>query len=435
MKYLIPIILFAFMITGCSSDKNANNQYEEPEQSGLLNEFIIMAYSGPPLEEVTLERYQEIAEAGIEFLVPGNGTFNKEQNLKAMDLGLKTGIRILSTDMRIMPFTLEKKVTIDTAAIREVVNDYKDHPAFAAYVIRDEPSGDLFPGLRDISNVFRAEDPGHEPLINLLPSYGSPTQLGFDNYRTHIISFIETVKPGLLSYDYYALRDGVTWYDGWFNDLAIIREETQKVQIPFIVFVQSEGIKEGLRVPNRAEILWQVNTALAYGTHGFGWFCYWTPAPDQGFPQGDGAPPPLIESHYNAMIDLDGNRTEVYDHVREANLYLKKAGRGLLDWKNTDVARYEAGEMLEGGSSPVVTPKGDGANIVIGTFRKDNMLRIVISNSSCEESAMFSLQLSADWKLDEVFTSIDASPAGEKESLMEWIMEPGGSVLIDLKPA
>ncbi len=247
-------------------------------------------------------------------------------------------------------------------------------------------------------------------------------------------SFIETVKPGLLSYDYYALRDGVTWYDGWFNDLAIIREETQKVQIPFIVFVQSEGIKEGLRVPNRAEILWQVNTALAYGTRGFGWFCYWTPAPDQGFPQGDGAPPPLVESHYNAMIDIDGNRTEVYDHVREANLYLKKAGWGLLDWDNTDVARYEAGKMLEGGSSPVVTPAGDDANIVIGTFRKDNMLRIVISNSSCEEPAKFSLQLSADWKLDEIFTSIDASRVGEKKSMLEWTMEPGGSVLIDLKP-
>ncbi len=193
MKIVIPGILFAFIITGCASDKNAKNQIEGVDQSGLLNEFVIMAYSGPPPEEVTLERYQEIAEAGIEFLVPGNGTFDGEQNLKAMDLGLKTGIRILSTDMRIMPFTLEKKVAIDTVAIREIVNDYKDHPAFAAYVIRDEPSGDLFPGLRDLSNVFRAEDPGHEPLINLLPSYGSPSQLGFDNYRTHIISFMSPV--------------------------------------------------------------------------------------------------------------------------------------------------------------------------------------------------------------------------------------------------
>ena len=38
---------------------------------------------------------------------------------------------------------------------------------------------------------------------------------------------------------------------------------------------------------------------------------------------------------------------EVYDFVREANYYLKKAGKELLLWNNTDAARYEAGKMVE----------------------------------------------------------------------------------------
>ena len=96
------------------------------------------------------------------------------------------------------------------------------------------------------------------------------------------------------------------------------------MQIPFMVFVQSQGIRGHLRVPNKAEILWQVNIVLAYGARGIGCFSYWTLAPDQAFPQGDEAPPPIIESQYNALIDINGNRTEVYDHVREADLYLKK---------------------------------------------------------------------------------------------------------------
>ncbi len=434
MKLIIPGILIV-VLAGCGSAKNSDPADAGQNTSGLLNEFIIMAYSGPPLEEVTLERYQEIAEAGIEYLVPANGTFNGEQNLRAMELGAETGIRIVPVDMRIMPFTLEKNVAIDTVAIRSIVKDYKDHPAFAGYVVRDEPSGDLFPGLRDVRDVFLEEDPLHEPLINLLPSYGSPTQLGFDDYRTHVRSYIETVKPRLLSYDNYALREPVTWYNYWYDDLTIVREETQKAQIPFLVFMQSEGIMGHLRVPNRAEILWQVNTALAYGARGIGWFCYWTPAPDQGFPQDDGAPPLLVESHNNAMIDINGKRTEVYNHVREANLYLKKAGRGLLGWESTHVARYEAGNMIEGGASPVVTPAGEAANIVIGTFRDENRRRIVISNSSCENPASFSLQISSDWKPDAVFTSIDASHSGDEGTLTEWTMEPGGSVLIDLRPS
>ena len=47
---------------------------------------------------------------------------------------------------------------------------------------------------------------------------------------------------------------------------------------------------------------------------------------DAGFQQAEGAAPPLVESHYNAMIDIEGNRTQLYDHVSEANFYLKKAG-------------------------------------------------------------------------------------------------------------
>ncbi len=426
--FLIFVLLG--LLVSCGTGNTGDQATTDQDEPTFLTDFKIIGYSGPPLKEVTLERYQEIAESGIEYLVPGNGTFNGEQNLKAMDLGQKTGIKIIPVDMRLMPFTLEKVGSVDTSAIREIANDYKDHKAFAAYVVRDEPSGDLFPGLRDISDIFRAEDPLHEPLINLLPSYGSPVQLGFDDYRSHIISFIETVKPGLLSYDNYALREGATWYDEWFNDLTTVREETRKANIPFIVFMQSEGIKGGLRVPNRQEILWQVNTALAYGTRGVGWFCYWTPLPDQGFQQDEEAEPFLVESHYNAMIDINGIRTELYDHVSEANFYLKKAGKGLLDWDNSDVARYKEGKLIQGGYSPVISPEGENANIVIGTYKMNQMARVVISNSSCEEPAAFSLKVLPQWNAEGIFASIDATSA--EGSLTDWTLEPGGSVVIEL---
>ena len=178
----------------------------------FLTDFKIIAYSGPPQEEVTFQRYQEIADAGIEYLVPGNGAFNGETNLKAMDMGLKVGIKIIPIDMRLMPFTLKKVSSIDTSAIKAIVNDYKDHPALAAYLVRDEPAGDLFLGLSEITKVFLAEDSLHEPVINLLPSYGSPIQLGFDDYRSYVISFIKTVKPRLLFYDYYPFRVGSAEY-------------------------------------------------------------------------------------------------------------------------------------------------------------------------------------------------------------------------------
>ena len=147
-------------------------------------------------------------------------------------------------------------------------------------------------------------------------------------------------------------------------------------------------------------------------------------------PYVEGAAPPIVEHFYNGPIDIDGNQTEMYDYVREANLYLKKAGKGLLGWDNTDVARYEDGKMVQEGSSPVVSPKGEEANIIIGTYRKDDRARLVISNASCDEPTSFALTLSTEWKTEGIFASIDAS---QSESILEWTLKPGGSVVIELK--
>jgi hypothetical protein len=217
----------------------------------------------------------------------------------------------------------------------------------------------------------------------------------------------------------------------WFSDLAIVREAARAADIPYMVFVLSEAITNGFRVPDRAEILWQANTALAYGTRGVGWFAYWNPLPDHGWGIAyEDDKPRLIEPHYNAIIDLEGNRTELYDYVKEENQYLNKAGKGLLGWDNSDAARFEKEELVEG-SSPVITPEGVNANLIIGTFRKDKRLRIVLSNSNWENPATFSLKVSPDWEIDGIFASIDATFA--EGSFTEWTLEPGGSVTIDLK--
>lgn len=420
MKHILKALIVV-LLAGCST--------ETVKQKGLTDDFIIMAYSGPPLREVSLERYREIANAGIEYLVPGNGTFNSRQNLKAMELGKKCGVKIIPVDIRLFPFALKPDVSIDTVIINEVINTYKDNPAFAGYVIKDEPHANMFPALEAISDFIRKKDPAHEPLINLFPSYGTLTQLGFDDYREYISSYVKEVKPKLLSYDYYPFRnEGITMTDGWFNDLSVVRDESKKANIPFMVFIQSEGILEGLRVPDRSEILWQVNTALAYGARGVGWFSYWTPEPDQGFVQKEDAAPPVVEHHYHAMIDTSGNRTEIYDYVKEANAYLKKAGKGLLGWDNTAVARFKAGKLVEG-SSPVVTPAGERANVVTGTYRKGNRVRVVMANSDCEKPAVFSCNTPDEWKAKGVFASMDA----EKETGEFWSLGPGGAVILELK--
>lgn len=426
---LLPFLLLPLLLClslGCCLGQKTT------QTPAILQDFVIMAYSGPPADEVTPVRYQEIADAGIEYLVPGNGAFDGETNLKAMDLAQQAGIKILPIDERLMPFVLGKGMPIDPVAVKAMVQDYHKHPAMAAYVVKDEPHADMFPALKIICDVFRELDPAHEPLINLFPSYGSLTQLGFEDFRAYIASFIDIVKPRLLSYDFYPFRLNSTLHKGWFHDLAIVREETRKARIPFMVFMQSEGITEGLRVPNRAEILWQVNTALAYGARGVGWFCYWTPAPDQGFKQEEGAAPPIVEHHHNAMISRAGKPTEIYDYVKEANHYLKKAGKALLGWDNTDVARFEGGQRVTDGGSPCLTPKGVWANVAVGTYRRGDRARVVLTNLRCNGPAEFSLAIKPGWKITGMIAAIDAAPVEGGGGLAKWRLQPGGSVVLDV---
>ena len=60
LKFLIPIILIILSIS-CATKKSDDIISE----IGLLDEFKIFAYCGPPLDEVNEQRYKEIADAGV----------------------------------------------------------------------------------------------------------------------------------------------------------------------------------------------------------------------------------------------------------------------------------------------------------------------------------------------------------------------------------
>ncbi len=430
-KLLSIFGMLGLVIAGCVNvHRDASRQPPQPKAE-LWREFVVVAYSGPPLAEVNAARYREIAEAGIDVIVPGNGTFTGAQNLRAMDLAHAAGLRVIPMDRRIFSFGLEMERSVDDATLEAVVADYRNHPAFAGYAIKDEPGADLFPALRRRRERLVERDPDHEPLINLFPSYASPAQLGVSGFRTYVRDFLATVKPRLLSYDFYPLRENATEAEGWFSDLTLVREEARAAGISFWVFMQSQGIKDYLRVPNRAEILWQANTALAFGARGICWFSCWTPPPDQGVPRSEGEAPIFTEQHYGAMLDNNGARTSLYDHVRAANLFLRHAGRALLDWDNAFVAQFQRGQLLEGGAAPVVTVSGDDANVVVGTFQRQDQYRVLIANRSWEKPSRFRLETTSDGQVVRLLTATETNSEHILDESGLWRLEPGGAVLLE----
>jgi len=280
---------------------------------------------------------------------------------------------------------------------------------------------------------YLEKDPNHEPLINLFPSYADNIQLGANGFQDYLDKFIEIVEPAILSYDNYALLDDEVSTpetkdqreEVYFNDLKVVRETTRKAGIPFWNFILSAGVKcEGkgcLRVPTKSKILWQANTTLAYGARGGCWFCCWTPeiATMPGALE-------LPEEYFGGMINGDGAKNPMFDYVSEANGFLRKNWRKLVDWDCAFAARYKNGKLVNGGSS-FATPEGKNFNLVIGTFSKDNQHILVIANASYSHPAQFSLSLAEDFKEAETIDTISARFDGKNYKL-----EPGGCVIIKL---
>src|SRR5262249_28685388 len=138
------------------------------------------------------------------------------------------------------------------------VPSLRNHPALWGYHIIDEPLHN-FPLLADLHRQYRSADPAHIDYSNLI-------SLGGD----YLSSYMDTIKPRLLSYDYYEYWWGM---EGHFTKLELYRQAAMKAGIPWVLYFEvnshpkaqwTEGKREyNYRPDNRDRLRRSVYTALA----------------------------------------------------------------------------------------------------------------------------------------------------------------------------
>lgn len=420
------------VVVACGGVRRETGPANASREMELVDEFVTGAFFGPPAEETTVERYREVAEAGLDLIIPDTAACaTTESTLRVLDVAHEAGVRVLPWEPRLFPLVREAGHPLDEALIAEMTARLADHPALAGYALADEPNAAMFAQLAAVRETFAHHDPRHPALINLFPSYASAEQLGTPDYRTHVRRFIEVVRPPILSYDHYPLRVQGMASSPWFEDLALIREESRRAGIPFWIFIQSEGIEGYLRVPNRAEVLWQVGTCLAYGARGLLWFTYRTPPPPVPPPTDADGNPLHYERHHDAMLDVAGRRTPLYDHVREANHFARHAGRLLIGWDNATVAHYDGNDLLRGAAPPPCAPRAGKGSTVVGGFTNGVDWRVVIANDSHTAPAQVALAVEPAWQIGAAIAQVEAASADGSGRQDAWRLDPGGCVVIE----
>ncbi|MFI7643466.1 hypothetical protein [Nonomuraea sp. NPDC049400] len=281
--------------------------------------MTIAAFWPPPPHETTVERYRQLADAGIDLVITGNYLNDAAILRHSLACAEKVGLGVLvASDPRID--VLMRDLDVDErqtrALISRVIDDYEGYGSFRGISLMDEPYPDRFPRLA--VGVSEVRSRGHLAYVNLFPSHVT------GSYDAYVGDFVSAVRPSVLSFDRYPfLSSGED--DGYFADLATIRTHAARAGLPAWLYLQTLAY-DGHRTPTAAELAWQVNTALAYGYTGFQYFTYWTPDPARG----EGFQPALIH---------DGEPTERYAIVRTLNTgWLRPIGEALsgLPWTGVE---------------------------------------------------------------------------------------------------
>ncbi len=112
---------------------------------------------------------------------------------------------------------------------------------------------------------------------------------------------------------------------GYFQNLAVIRNEALKANIPFWTYIQTTSWYQGGFLPTEEELRWNVNTALAYGAKGIQYFTGVVPYDAGG------------ESFAGGLFDQNGNRTNVYYYAQRANMFIQDIDHILMNSRSMGV--------------------------------------------------------------------------------------------------
>src|ERR1041385_6313167 len=155
---------------------------------------IVTYWCGPSMTDAAAK---QMADGGWNVVWCGENELN---------LVHRHGLRALLQSSLLTPASLEDATQREK--LDALIARVRQHPAFYAYFITDEPSAAQFPALSKLVAYLRERDPAHLAYINLFPTYANNQQLGTRGdavtaYEAHLQQFLHFVQPALLSYDHY----------------------------------------------------------------------------------------------------------------------------------------------------------------------------------------------------------------------------------------
>lgn len=397
MYYLI--LVFSFFFRGYAISQG------RIESRGQIP---ILAWFGIPAGETSVERYQEMKDAGITHSL--SFFSNIEEMQKALDIAAKVGIKMIVScpELKSDP--------------EKTVRRFMNHPAVAGYHLIDEPGMALFKQLGDWGRRIQSVDSKHFCYANLFPDFADSTQLGTKNYLQYLEACVRQIPIQFLSFDYYpVLKDRLS--KTWYKNLEQVSDEAQKAGKPFWAFALTTNFDEAHLTPQTlASIRLQVYSDLAYGAQGIEYFTYWSATSVNS---------PSSEDQRGAPISASGKRSVVYDRVKLMSQEIKNLSGVFLGSKVMWVRHTGKGMIPEGTVRLTTLPNHikvldtNGAPALVSLLKNGSNTFFVVVNKDFLNS--INLTVYGDDSVKKVLKDGTIVPASAYESSME--LGPGDAAI------
>ena len=375
MKYFF-LLLALFLNTVCSLGQN----YVNPTGK----QFPIIAWHS--LDEIhnTRQNYEMLSEAGF------NLSLSFWASYKHVIEGLReskgTGVNIIPCcmDMRDKPAEFALMV--------------RRSKGIGLYYISDEPSyNDFFIVSKELE-LLRERDKRHMSYINILPNYASKEQLGKASYEEYLETYVDSVKPDFISFDYYPFVQG-NYRSTFFNNLESVYSVCKKHNIPFWGFVRT-GLTEDYYEPSEGKIRFQVFINMAYGAKGIQYFTYTTP-----------------RGYKTAILDSSYNRTTLYYVIKSINNQIQKIAKYIRNaspeyiWHSDFIKHNPNIDCVE-----IESADSEGKGFLCSVFKKGVKRYLMIVNKDYENSQKMVLLFKS--KVKRVYEKNEIITNGTYESLL-----------------
>lgn len=348
---------------------------------------------------ITEESYRLLAEAGFNLIskIEMNWAIAKNRTniIESLEYAEKYGIGLYVWDNGLF------SANTTDAAIAEQISQYSQYESFKGIYVADEPATDsYYPSWDSKLDTYVAQAKAINQYCNLNAYINLwPNVAAYGDYCAYMDEYLQKTDGKILSYDYYAY--GKTYrpkyqdfYESnlkaYFINLSLVREKSLEEGVPFWPYVQAgnhwnvggnhAGMTTTNDTPTREELLWNVNTSLAYGAKGIQYF-------------------PLVQPDYfayaldntydydrNGVLGANGQPTPWYPHVQEANEQIALVDEYLLKASSEEVLAKGAAAQADTGitdesygalKSITVADEVNGAVVGAFAYKGNDMFYVV----------------------------------------------------------